>query len=110
MSEEFATVILLVAFSGSVLPRLTHDGILVTWEGDGMSDLRSAAILFAIFGLALLAYGLLLRVTGNEDLIPRRAVSSITGPEDVRRVGRLTMWVGAVILAVSILAIVLAPE
>jgi hypothetical protein len=75
-----------------------------------MSDLRNAAILFAIFGLALLAYGLLLRVTGNEDLIPKRAVSSITGPEDVRKVGRLTIWVGAVILAASILTIVLVPE
>lgn len=75
-----------------------------------MSDVRNAAILFAIFGLALLAYGLLLRVTGSEDLIPRRAVSSITGPEDVRRVGRLTMRVGAVILVASILAIVLVPE
>lgn len=67
-------------------------------------DIRGVTTLMCIFGLALLAYGLLLAVTRNKNLLPARAQHSIRTADDVRLVGRITVVIGAVIAAASAVA------
>ena len=66
-----------------------------------MDDLKYASLFFLVFAAALLAYGGAIAASGNEALLPYRARLSIGGPEDVKRVGRITMVVGAVIGVVA---------
>ena len=68
-----------------------------------MNDLAHAGTLFVIFGIALVIYGAVLTQTGNVELLPWRAQHSIRGPEDVKRVGRITIVVGIVIGLVALL-------
>lgn len=73
-----------------------------------MNDLAHAGTLFVIFGIALVIYGAVLTQTGNIELLPWRAQHSIRGPEDVRRVGRITLIVGVVIGVIALLVRLLA--
>lgn len=72
-----------------------------------MNDLLHASTLFLAFALALVLYGVLLAKTGKKELLPYRAMHSVRGPSDVRRVGRITVIVGVVIGALALLARVL---
>jgi len=67
-----------------------------------MNDLVHASTFFTIFALMLVLYGAVLAATGNVGLLPRRASLSIKGPDDVRRVGRIVLIVGAVIGAIAL--------
>lgn len=62
-----------------------------------MDELLHVSTLFLFFAGALVAYAALLVATGNKELLPYRAIHSIRGPEDVRRVGRIVIVVGVVI-------------
>ena len=65
-----------------------------------------ACIFFIIFAAALLLYGGALMKTGDKGLLPFRAQHTVSGPEDVRRVGRYVCIVALVIAAFALLAIV----
>lgn len=73
-----------------------------------MNDLRHAGTFFLIFALVTVLYGSILAKTGNKDLMPYRAIHSISGPSDVKRVGRIVVVVGLVIAGMALLMIVLA--
>ena len=62
-----------------------------------MNDLMHASTLFVVFAMVLMLYGAALVRTGDKNLLPARAIHSVRGPHDVRRVGRITMRVGLVI-------------
>ncbi|MDO4808181.1 MAG: hypothetical protein Q4A07_13145 [Coriobacteriales bacterium] len=62
-------------------------------------------MLFLIFAVALVLYGAAIAKTGNKDLLPYRAQHSVRNAEDVRRVGRITVVVGLVIGALSLVGI-----
>lgn len=64
-----------------------------------MEDMTYALAFLALFGVLTILYGLLIRLTGNAGFIPRRATHSLRDKDDVIRVGRLTMAVGAAIVA-----------
>ena len=71
-----------------------------------MNDLLYASLFLCIFALALMAYGAILAKTGNKELLPMRAIHSVRGPEDVKRVGRIVVVVGLVVgIVFGILAI-----
>lgn len=63
------------------------------------------SMLFLIFAVALVLYGAAIAKTGNKDLLPYRAQHSVRNAEDVRRVGRITVVVGLVIGALSLVGI-----
>ena len=67
-----------------------------------MNDLLHASTLFLIFALALVFYGAALAKTGNKNLLPYRAMHSVRGPQDVKRVGRITVVIGLVIGALAL--------
>ena len=62
-----------------------------------MNDLLHASTLFLIFALTLVLYGALLAKTGDKNLLPYRAMHSVRGSHDVKRVGRIVVVVGLVI-------------
>lgn len=62
-----------------------------------MNELASVALFFLIFGILLVLYGILLTSTGDAELLPYRAMYSVSGPEDVRRVGRIVAVIGLII-------------
>ena len=69
-----------------------------------MNDLIHASTFFLIFEVTLVGYGTLLAYTGNKNLLPQRAMHSVSGPDDVRRVGRIVVRVG---IAVAVAALIL---
>ena len=73
-----------------------------------MDDMTYALAFLALFGILTTLYGLLIRLTGNAGLIPHRAAHSIRDKDDVIRVGRLTMAVGAAIVALCGLMLLIA--
>lgn len=84
-----------------------------SWEGErqrgySVNDLTHVGTLFLIFALVLALYAAILAHTGNRDWLPLRAARSVRGPEDVRRVGRITLVVALVIGAAALLLMVLA--
>ena len=81
---------------------------IITWRTTSMNDLRHAATFFLIFAISLVLYGALLAKTGNKGLLPARASHSVRGPQDVRRVGSVTMAVGAVVGALALAVRLLA--
>jgi hypothetical protein len=68
-----------------------------------MDDLRHASTFLLIFGVALAAYAFAIARTGDKSLLPLRAQHSIRNSDDVRRVGRITLVVAAVICAAMLL-------
>ncbi len=72
------------------------------WWWD-MDDVRHANTLFMIFGLCLFLYGLALVKTGDVNLLPYAAQHSVANSDDVRRVGRIVVVIGLVLLAITLL-------
>ena len=68
-----------------------------------MSDRLYASMLFAALGVALVIYGAILKRTGDKRLLPVRATHSVSSKEDVRRIGRYTVMVGLLVLALAAL-------
>ena len=73
-----------------------------------MSDLLHASTLFLIFAAALACYGAILARTGNKNLLPYRAMHSVRGSGDVRRVGRAVVLIALAIGALALLIRLLA--
>lgn len=67
-----------------------------------------ALILFLIFALVVIAYGLVIWKTGNKDWLPLRVQPSVSTEEDVRAVGRATTGTGGVMLVIVGLFIVVS--
>ena len=73
-----------------------------------MDDSLYASIFFLIFAIALVLYSAALIATGDKSLLPLRAQHSISGPDDVKLVGRVTRTVALVIGAVAIVLIIVS--
>lgn len=73
-----------------------------------MNDLSHAATFFLIFAIVLALYGAELARTGNKKLLPYRAERSVRGPDDVRRVGKISMVIALVIGALAVLVKLIA--
>ena len=71
-----------------------------------MDDSLYASIFFLIFAVALALYSMALINTGDKSLLPWRAQHSVSGPEDVRLVGRATRTVALVIGVIACVFIV----
>lgn len=71
-----------------------------------MNDLANASLFFLIFAAALLLYGMAIAATGDINLLPYRAMHSISNKEDVRRVGRIVVVCGLVIGAIALLVFI----
>ena len=70
-----------------------------------MDDFSNAGKFLLIFALALVLYGAVLAKTGNKELMPYRAVHSIRGADDVKRVGRIVIIVGLVLAALVLVGL-----
>ena len=66
-----------------------------------MSDIHNVCILFFVFGIALLAYGIVLKRSGNIDLLPYRVQPTVSTEADVKRIGLITLRIGLIIALVS---------
>lgn len=73
-----------------------------------MNDLTHVGTLFLIFALALALYAAVLAKTGDKSWLPYRVIHTVRGPEDVRRIGRVTFVVALVIGAAALLLKALA--
>jgi hypothetical protein len=71
-----------------------------------MNDAYYAALFILIFAVLVVIYGAILAHTGNVELLPLRAQLSISGPEDVKRVGVISARVGLVLAALSLVAVI----
>ena len=73
-----------------------------------MNDLLYASQFICIFAATLVVYGAILAKTGNVNLVPRRAVHSLSGPEEAKHVGRIVVVVGIVIGVLSLIGIIVS--
>ena len=71
-----------------------------------MNDTYYAALFILIFAVLVVIYGAILAHTGNVELLPLRAQLSISGPEDVKRVGIYNARVGLVLAALSLIVVI----
>ena len=69
-----------------------------------MNDTYYAALFILIFAILIVLYGAILAHTGNEELLPWRAQLSVSGPEDVKRVGIISARVGLILAIISLVA------
>ena len=63
-------------------------------------DVVHAMLFLDIFWFVVCLYGIAISVTRDENLIPYRGQHSISSPDDVFRVGRWTLIVGAIMVVV----------
>lgn len=70
-----------------------------------MNDLHHVGLFFSIFAAALILYGLALVKTGDKSLLPYRAAHSVRTSADVKRVGRIVVWVGLCIGVPALLGV-----
>lgn len=78
--------------------------------GACMDEMHNVSLFFLFFAAALLLYGAILARTGNKDLLPYRAMVSISSKYEVKRVGIIVCRIGMIIGAVCLLALVLFPS
>ena len=69
-------------------------------------DIVGATTLFALFGAVLALYGAILYRGGNKDLLPIRARYSVRNKADVKRVGKIVLVIGVVLLTAMLLVFV----
>ena len=71
-------------------------------------DVVHAMLFLDIFWAVVCLYGMAISVTGDENLIPYRGQHSISSPDDVLRVGRCTLFVGAIMVTIFTAMLALA--
>lgn len=73
-----------------------------------MSESYYACMFMTIFFGFCGLYGLLVKMTGNKDLLPYRAQLSVSDEDDVRRVGHVTIIVSVIGMGAFLVAMIAA--
>ena len=76
-----------------------------------MNDTLYASEFMLTFALAIIGYATILFKTGDQNLLPLRAIYSVHEPEDVKHVGKITLIIGLILaLIFAILTIVISQQ